>query len=67
MKRVDAATDKRIEKASRAEALSSMWLARFNELNEAGKGSTKKAEHCLERSQHYLDKANELRGWGGSG
>jgi len=40
-----------------------MWLARFNQLNEAGKGNTKKAQHCLDRSQHYLDKANELRGW----
>lgn len=51
------------EKASIAEAWGSMWLARFNQLNEAGKGNTKKAQHCLDRSQHYLDKANELRGW----
>lgn len=49
--------------ASTAEAWGSMWLARFNELNEAGKGDTKKAQHCLERSQYWLDKANELRGW----
>jgi hypothetical protein len=52
------------DKISAAEALGSMWLARFNELNEAGKGQTKKAEHCLERSQRWLDKSTELRGWG---
>lgn len=46
-----------------AEALGSMWLARFNELNEAGKGKSKKAQHCLDRSQYWLDEANTLRGW----
>lgn len=51
------------EQAGKAEAMGSMWLARFNELNEAGKGESKQAEHCLERSQYWLDKANELRGW----
>lgn len=50
------------QQASEAEARSAMWLARFNELNERGSGKSAYAEHCLERSQYWLDEANDLRG-----
>jgi hypothetical protein len=63
MKRAPAGPKDNIDLACKAEANGSMWLARFNELDEAGKGGTKKAEYCLDRSQYWLDRANELRGW----
>lgn len=53
------------ERIAEADARGGDWLARFNELNEAGKGGTRKAQQCLERGQKWLDKSNELRGCGG--
>lgn len=39
----------------------SHWLAEGNEAEE--KGDKKKAEHCFEKSQFWLDRANKMRGW----
>lgn len=50
------------EKIADADERGSRCLAQFNELDEAGKGSTPKAERLLERGQFWLDRSNKLRG-----
>jgi hypothetical protein len=45
-----------------AEAKSAMYLGNANEHTEAGRPEA--AQRDLDRSQRWLDKANELRGWG---
>ncbi len=37
-------------------------LAAFNELDEAGKGDTPKAQKLLSVGQFWLDRSNHLRG-----
>lgn len=49
------------ERIAEADARGSDWLARFNKLDEAGRGDTQKAQQCLERCQKWVDKSNELR------
>jgi hypothetical protein len=46
-----------------AESEASRALGNSNEAREAG--DIAKADRILERSQHWLDEANDLRGWGG--
>jgi hypothetical protein len=50
------------ERIARAEALSARYLGNYNEALEAGR--MKSAEKLLAKSQHWLDVANNLRGWG---
>ena len=45
-----------------AEALSARHLGNYNEALAAGR--TKSAEKLLAKAQHWLDVANNLRGWG---
>lgn len=49
------------EKIADADMRGSDCLARFNELDEAGKGETAKAQRLLERGQFWLDRSNKLR------
>lgn len=51
------------EKIADAEAFASRYLADFNELDEAGKGNSKKAQELCRKGQFWLDRANKLRGW----
>ncbi len=51
------------EKIADAEAHASRHLADFNELDEQGKGTSKKAQEHCRKGQYWLDRANELRGW----
>ncbi|HEX3576544.1 MAG TPA: hypothetical protein VHU42_18250 [Rhodopila sp.] len=46
-----------------AEARSAGWLGDYNEA--VARGAVKTAETCLRKSQFWLDRANDLRGWGG--
>lgn len=48
------------ERIADADARGSAWLAKANELAEAGK--KKQAEHCYEKGQFWLDRSNKLRG-----
>jgi hypothetical protein len=57
-----APTHKR--KVLQAEFYGCMWTARFNALNECGKGKSKAAEKCWEKAQFWLDTYNELTGRG---
>lgn len=50
------------EKIADADERGSFHLAAFNELNEAGKGDSAKAQRHLERGQFWLDRSNKLRG-----
>ena len=50
------------ERIVHAEALSARYLGNYNEALEAGRA--KAAEKWLAKSQHWLDVANRLRGWG---
>lgn len=51
------------EKIADAEANASRHLADFNELNERGRGNSKKAQEHCRKGQYWLDRANVLRGW----
>jgi len=51
------------EKIADAEDNGSRHLAAFNELDEAGKGNSKKAQDHVRKGQYWLDRANKLRGW----
>jgi hypothetical protein len=37
--------------------------AEFNQLEEAGKGHTKKAQEHWRKGQYWLNRANNLRNW----
>jgi hypothetical protein len=50
------------ERIVHAEAMSSRYLGNHNEALAAGR--VKSAEKMLAKSQHWLDVANNLRGWG---
>ena len=50
------------ERIVHAEMLASRYLGNYNASREAGR--TKAAEKWLAKSQHWLDVANDLRGWG---
>ena len=50
------------ERIAQAEAMAAKWLADANEYAE--KGNSRKAEQCEARCQFWLDRANNLRGWG---
>jgi hypothetical protein len=45
-----------------AEAMSARYLGNYNE--EMASGREPRAEKMLAKSQHWLDVANDLRGWG---
>ncbi len=45
-----------------AEAMAARYLGNYNEAVAAGRA--KHAEKLLAKSQHWLDVANDLRGWG---
>lgn len=51
------------QKIADAEDNGSRHLAAFNEMDEAGKGATKKAQEHLRKGQFWLDRANKLRNW----
>lgn len=51
------------ERISHAEMMSARYLGNYNEDMEAGR--TVRAEKMLAKSQYWLDRANDLRGWGG--
>lgn len=48
------------ERIADADARGSNWLAKANDLSEAGK--KKQAEECYEKGQFWLDRSNKLRG-----
>lgn len=48
------------ERVADADARGGGWLAKANELAEAGK--KKQAERCYEKVQFWLDRSNKLRG-----
>ncbi len=48
------------DRVAEADARGSGWLARANELAEAGK--KEQAERCYEKGQYWLDLSNRLRG-----
>lgn len=48
------------ERIADADARGSAWLAKANELTEAGK--KQQAERCYEKCQFWLDRSNKLRG-----
>lgn len=48
------------ERIADADARGSAWLARANELAEAGK--KKQAEKCYDKGQFWMDRSNKLRG-----
>lgn len=50
------------ERIADADARGSSWLARGNELAEAGK--MEQAERCYEKGQFWMDRSNKLRGCG---
>jgi len=50
------------DKADAALSRSARWLARFNELDERGRGETPSAEAALRKSQYWLDRYNHLTG-----
>lgn len=45
-----------------ADQNASRWLGLFNELDEAGKGRTKKAQDAYRKAEHWLAKLNKLQG-----
>lgn len=51
------------ERITHAESLAARYLGNYNEELEAGR--IKGAEKMLARSQYWLDRANDLRGWSG--
>jgi len=53
----------RAERIRHAEERSAHWLMAFNELEEAGKGDSPKAQAAYEKSSRWLMRANDLRGW----
>lgn len=58
----DARYEANREKIIRAEELGNRHLGNANEAAE--RGNRAKAEKLYEKSQYWLDRANELRGWG---
>ena len=50
------------DRIAHAEAMAARYLGNYNEAVEAGRPKT--AEKMLAKSQHWLDVANDLRGWG---
>jgi hypothetical protein len=50
------------DRIAHAEAMSARHLGNYNEAVSAGRASA--AEKMLAKSQHWLDVANKLRGWG---
>jgi hypothetical protein len=52
------------EKIMEADFWMNKYLGDFNELDECGKGQTKKAERLYEKGQHWLDRYNKLTGNG---
>lgn len=50
------------DRIAHAEAMSARHLGNYNEALETGR--THAAETLLAKSQHWLDVANKLRGWG---
>jgi hypothetical protein len=50
------------EKIVHAEMMAARYLGNYNAAMEAGRA--KSAEKLLAKSQHWLDRANDLRGWG---
>ena len=48
------------EKIADADARGNAWLAKANELAEAGK--KQQAERCYDKGQCWLDRSNKLRG-----
>lgn len=60
-----ATTRSREDQITHAEAMAARYLGNYNEELEAGR--TKGAEKMLAKSQHWLDRANTLRGWGEGG
>lgn len=52
----------RLGKFYQADHNASKWLAIFNDLDEAGKGHTKKAEDAYRKAQFWLDRMNKMNG-----
>jgi hypothetical protein len=50
------------ERIAHADAMASMWINRGNEANEREQFG--KAERHFEKAQKWLDRSNELRGFG---
>ena len=50
------------ERIVHAESMSARYLGNYNEAMAAGRANA--AEKLLAKSQHWLDVANRLRGWG---
>lgn len=50
--------ERKRQQAVNAEAKAARWLAEANRRREAGKSD----EKAYEKAQHWLDRANELRG-----
>jgi hypothetical protein len=48
------------ERIADADARGSAWLAKANELAEAGK--KEQAQRCYDKGQFWLDRSNKLRG-----
>jgi hypothetical protein len=48
------------ERVADADARGSAWLAKANELAEAGK--KEQAQRCYDKGQFWLDRSNKLRG-----
>jgi hypothetical protein len=48
------------ERIADADARGSSWLAKANELAEAGK--KEQAQRCYDKGQFWLDRSNKLRG-----
>lgn len=53
-----SASERRME----ADHNASRWLGLFNELEEAGKGHTKKAQDAYRKAEHWLAKLNQING-----
>jgi hypothetical protein len=58
----DARYEANRDKIIKAEEFGSRYLADANEAAE--RGNHTKAEKLYEKSQYWLDRANNLRGWG---
>ena len=48
------------QRVADADARGSAWLAKANELAEAGK--KEQAQRCYDKGQFWLDRSNKLRG-----
>jgi hypothetical protein len=50
------------DRIAHAEAEAARHLGNYNE--EIARGAVKTAEKSLDKAQRWLDRANDLRGWG---